>query len=257
MSAIAGCMPRIARADDGILDWKKIEAVIRPVIYYDSQTALVCLENTHNMAGGTVYPTKQVDEICAQAHAAKLKVHMDGARIFNAGVALGEPVAQMTRNLDSVMFCLSKGLGAPVGSMIVGSRQFVDKARICRKMFGGGMRQAGVVAAAGLIALEESPKRLHEDHENAQFLARKIAEIAGLRIDPASVKTNIVIFDCEQTGMNAVQLCEALQPNGIWALDTAVYSVRFVTHCDVDRAGCERAVKVLEQVLQKSNRRSA
>ncbi|HJZ63360.1 MAG TPA: GntG family PLP-dependent aldolase [Candidatus Acidoferrum sp.] len=257
MSAIAGCMPRVARADDGVLDWKKIEAVIRPVIYYDSQTALVCLENTHNMAGGTLFPTKQVDEICANAHAVKLKVHMDGARIFNAAVALGESVAQMTRNLDSVMFCLSKGLGAPVGSMIVGSRQFIDKARIYRKMFGGGMRQAGVLAAAGLLALEESPKRLQEDHANAQYLANEIAKISGLRIDPAGVKTNIVIFDCEQAGMNAVQLCEALQPHGIWALDTAPFSVRFVTHCDVDRAGCKRAIKTLEHVLQKSSRRSA
>jgi threonine aldolase len=250
-------MPRIARADDGILSWKQIEAVIRPKIYYDSQTALVCIENTHNMAGGTLYPTKQADEICAQAHAANLKVHLDGARIFNAAVALGESVADMTRNLDSVMFCLSKGLGAPVGSMIAGSRQFIDKARICRKMLGGGMRQAGVLAAAGLLALEESPKRLHEDHANAQFLAREIAGIPGLRIDPASVKTNIVIFDCELTGMNAVQLCEALQPSGIWALDTAPYAVRFVTHCDVDRAGCARAIQVLQQVLQKSTRRSA
>jgi len=252
MSAIAGCMPRIARADDGILTWQKIEAVIRPRIYYDSQTALVCIENTHNMAGGTLYPTNQVDDICANAHAANLKVHLDGARIFNAAVALGESVAHMTRNLDSVMFCLSKGLGAPVGSMIVGSQLFIDKSRVYRKMFGGGMRQAGVLAASGLIALEESPKRLHEDHANAQFLAREIAQIAGLRIDPAVVKTNIVIFDCESTGLNAVQLCEALQPHGIWALDTAPYSVRFVTHCDVDRPGCERAIHVLRDVVAKS-----
>jgi len=257
MSAVAGCMPRIARADDGILNWQKIEAVIRPIIYYDSQTALVCLENTHNMAGGTLYPTAQVDEICANAHAAKLKVHLDGARIFNAAVALGESVAQMTRNVDSVMFCLSKGLGAPVGSLIVGSRVFVDKGRIYRKMFGGGMRQAGVIAAAGLIALEESPKRLHEDHENAQYLAHEIARIPGLRIDATSVKTNIIIFDCEQTAMNAVQLCEALQLHGVWALDTAPYSVRFVTHCDVDRAGCERAIQVLRQFVGKTAQRGA
>jgi len=158
----------------------------------------------------------------------------------------------MTRNLDSVMFCLSKGLGAPVGSMIVGSQAFIDKSRIYRKMFGGGMRQAGVLAAAGLIALEESPKRLHEDHANAQFLAREIAQISGLQIEPASVKTNIVIFDCESTGLNAVQLCEALQPHGVWALDTAPHSVRFVTHCDVDRPGCERAVHVLREVVAKS-----
>src|SRR5215469_9325534 len=121
MSAIAGCMPRIAQGDDGILTWKQIEAVIRPKIYYDSQTALICLENTHNMAGGTVYPTAQVNDICGRALEAGLKVHLDGARIFNAATALNESVADMTRSVDSVMFCLSKGLGAPVGSMVVGS----------------------------------------------------------------------------------------------------------------------------------------
>jgi len=243
MSAIAGAMPRIARADDGILTWQKIEAVIRPKIYYDSQTALVCLENTHNMAGGTLYPTAQVNDICGHAHAADLRVHLDGARIFNAAAALGESVADMTRNLDSVMFCLSKGLGAPVGSMLVGSQAFVDKARIYRKMFGGGMRQVGVLAAAGLIAIEESPKRLHEDHSNAEYLAQEITMIPNLGLDAGAVKTNIVIFDCERTGLNAVQFCEALQPHGILALDTALHAVRFVTHCDVDRAGCERATK--------------
>jgi threonine aldolase len=254
MSAIAGCMPRVAHGDDGLLTWKQIESVIRPKIYYDSQTALICLENTHNMAGGTVYPSKQVDDICAHAHDAGLKVHLDGARIFNAAAALNESVAHMTHNLDSVMFCLSKGLGAPVGSMIVGPREFIEKGRTYRKMFGGGMRQVGVLAAAGIIALEESPKRLHEDHANAQFLAHEIATIPNLQINPAAVKTNIVIFDCEATGLNAVQLCEALQPRGIWALDTALYSVRFVTHCDVDRAGVERAAKVLRDVVAKTSR---
>src|SRR5215467_5409644 len=255
MSAIAGCMPRIARAEDGILDWKRIELVIRPVIYYDSQTALVCLENTHNMAGGTLYPTKQVDEICVNAHAAKLKVHLDGARIFNAAVALGESVAQMTRNVDSVMFCLSKGLGAPVGSMIAGSREFVDKGRIYRKMFGGGMRQAGVLAAAGRIALEESPKRLAADHQNARRLAEGIARLPGLSIDPARVQTNIVIFDCRGTGLDAVAFCEALKPRGIWALDTAPYSVRLVTHLDVDAQGIERALDVLAELTARRHGR--
>ena len=157
MSAIAGCMPRTAKGEDGILTWKTIEGAIRPRIYYDSQTALVCIENTHNMAGGMIHPTAQVDEICNGAHAAGLKVHLDGARIFNAAVALGEKVDHMTRNVDSVMFCLSKGLGAPVGSMIAGSQAFIEKARVYRKMFGGGMRQAGVIAAAGMLALEVSP----------------------------------------------------------------------------------------------------
>src|SRR5271169_4340926 len=254
MSAIAGCMPRIARGFDGILSWKMIEAVIRPKIYYDSQTALICIENTHNMAGGTLHATASVDEICGHAHDAGLKVHLDGARIFNAAVALGESVAAMTKNVDSVMFCLSKGLAAPVGSMIVGSGAFIGKARIYRKMFGGGMRQAGVIAAAGLIALEESPGRLHVDQENAQVLAKGIAEMPGLKIDPAKVKTNIVIFDCKGTRKSAVELCDLLREKGIWALDTATYSVRFVTHCDVDRAGCERALEVLQEVVRQTQK---
>jgi threonine aldolase len=249
MSAIAGCMPRIARGDDGILEWSQIEAVIRPKIYYDSQTALICLENTHNMAGGTTYSVERIDEISGQAHAANLKVHLDGARVFNAAVALGVDVAALTRNVDSVMFCLSKGLGAPVGSMVVGSRPFVEKARIYRKMFGGGMRQVGVLAAAGRIALEESPKHLPVDHQHARRLAQGIAEIPRLRIDPRKVQTNIVIFDCQDCGLNAVELCEALKPRGIWALDTAPYSVRFVTHSDVDAGGVERALEVLREVV--------
>jgi threonine aldolase len=251
MSAIAGCMPRIARGDEGVLSWQQIEAVIRPRIYYDSQTALICLENTHNMWGGVIYPTARVNEICDRAHEASLKVHMDGARIFNAAVALGESVADMTRKVDSVMFCLSKGLGAPVGSMLVGSQAFVEKARIYRKMFGGGMRQAGVIAAAGLVALEKSPGRLHEDHANARLLAEGIAKIPGLKIDLAKVQTNIVIFDCSGTEKTAVEFCDALHGRGIWAQDTALYSVRVVTHCDVDRAGCERAVEVLKEEAKK------
>jgi len=252
MSAIAGCMPRAVRAgDDGILTWDQIHDAIRPKIYYDSQTALICLENTSNMAGGTVYPTDRVHQICDKAHAFGLKVHMDGARIFNAAVALNDNVTHMTQKCDSVMFCLSKGLGAPVGSMIVGSRDFIERARIFRKMFGGGMRQVGVLAAAGLIALEKSPARLHEDHENAKHLAEGIAQIPGLKIDPASVRSNIVIFDCKATGKNAVELCDALHERGIWAQDTAFYSVRMVTHWNVDRAGIDRALGELRAVSQK------
>jgi threonine aldolase len=252
MSAIAGCMPRVARGEDGILTWSQIEAVIRPKIYYDSQTALICLENTHNMAGGTLYNAAQIADICDHAHAGGLKVHLDGARVFNAAVALGVPVSNIARGVDSVMFCLSKGLGAPVGSMVVGSHAFIEKARIYRKMFGGGMRQVGVLAAAGRIAIEESPKRLAIDHQNAQRLAEGIAQIPSLRIDPKTVKTNIVIFDCQATGMDAVQFCDALKPHGIWALDTAPYSVRFVTHCDVEAQGIERALQVVSQLVTKS-----
>src|SRR6202162_4095003 len=245
MSAVAGCMPRIARGEDGILSWALIEAVIRPHVYYDSQTALVCLENTHNMAGGMLYLTATVDDICDHAHAANLKVHLDGARVFNAAVALGDSVARMTRRCDSVMFCLSKGLGAPVGSMVVGSRTFIEKARVYRKMFGGGMRQTGVIGGAGLIALRQSPSRLPIDHENARRLAEGIAGIRGLRIDATKVRSNIVIFDCSGIGKTAVELCEALYRRGIWAQDTAPYAVRVVTHVDVNREGIERALIVL------------
>ena len=258
MAAIAGCMPRAVRGDDnGILGWHHIQAAIRPKIYYDSQTTLICLENTSNMAGGTVYPTERVHEICDGAHALGLKVHLDGARIFNAAVALNDNVAHMTQKCDSVMFCLSKGLGAPVGSMIVGSREFIERARVYRKMFGGGMRQVGVLAAAGLIALEKSPARLHEDHENARHLANGIAQIPGLKIDPPNVRSNIVIFDCKATGMTAVEICDALHPKGIWAQDTALYSVRMVTHWNVDRAGMERALAELRLIAQKKQGRSA
>jgi threonine aldolase len=257
MSAVAGCMPRIARGEDGILSWSLIEAVIRPHVYYDSQTALVCLENTHNMAGGMVYPTATVDEICDHAHAVNLKVHLDGARVFNAAVALGDSVARMTRGCDSVMFCLSKGLGAPVGSMVVGSRSFIEKARVYRKMFGGGMRQAGVIAAAGLIALRKSPSRLHIDHENARFLAEGLAKIPQLKINPAKVQTNIVICDCSQTGKTAVEFCAELYAYGVWAQDTALHSVRFVTHCDVSREAIERALPIIHQVAANTRKAKA
>jgi threonine aldolase len=258
MSAIAGCMPRAVRGgDDGILTWKQVHAVIRPKIYYDSQTALICLENTSNMAGGTVYPTDRVDEICENAHALGLKVHLDGARIFNAATALGENVARITKHFDSVMFCLSKGLGAPVGSMILGSREFIGRARIYRKMFGGGMRQVGVIAAAGLVALEKSPARLHEDHENAKRLAEGIAQMPGLEIDPKSVHSNIVIFDCAASGMTAVELCDALHERGVWAQDTSLHSIRVVTHWNVGRAGVEKALAELKAVVGKKVGRGA
>src|SRR5208282_4826774 len=205
-----GCFPRATRAPRGILTWEIIEPLIREKIYYDSQTALVCLENTHNMHGGVVYPQEIADDVCDRAHASGLKVHLDGARIFNASVALGRSVAELTGKFDSVMFCLSKGLGAPVGSMLVGSRDFIEKARTGRKMLGGGMRQAGVLAAAGLVALEESPKNLYRDHENAKHLAEGLAKVKGMKLDPKKVVTNIVIFDVSETSRPAAEICAEL-----------------------------------------------
>jgi threonine aldolase len=249
MSAIAGCMPRAVAAEGGILSWDLIAPSIRPKIYYDSQTALVTLENTHNMWGGTVYPPEVADEICDRAHEAGLRVHLDGARVFNAAVALRRTVTEITHKFDSVMFCLSKGLGAPVGSMLVGSREFIAGARIGRKMLGGGMRQAGVLGAAGLIALEETPKRLHVDHENARHLAEGLAQIPGVTLDPKKVVTNILIFDVKATGREAQSICDALAERQILCAPVDTWSIRMVTHYDVDRAGIDRAISALGEIL--------
>jgi threonine aldolase len=253
MSAIAGVMPRTVPAPSGILTWELIEPQIREKIYYDSQTALVTLENTHNMHGGTVYPTAVAEDVCERAHAAGLRVHLDGARIFNAAVALGKSVAEITRKFDSVMFCLSKGLGAPVGSMLLGSQEFIKQAHIRRKMLGGGMRQAGVLAAAGLIALEESPKRLHLDHENAQHLAKGLAAVKGIALEPAQVVTNIIIFDVRATNRTAAEICEQLAAKRLLCSATDKYSVRMVTHCDVDRAGIDTALAAVAQVAAEKS----
>ena len=203
MSALAGVLPRVVNGEDGVLTWSAIAPAIRPKVYYRPQTALICLENTVNMAGGTVYRTEIVEEICDRAHEQDIHVHLDGARVFNAATYLSERVSAMTRKFDSVQFCLSKGLGAPVGSMIVGSREFIERCRPIRKMLGGGMRQAGVLAAAGIIALEEGPKRLQIDHDNAQVLARKLAAIPGISLDPSKVQTNIVIFSVKPSGLSS------------------------------------------------------
>ncbi|MFZ0333658.1 MAG: low-specificity L-threonine aldolase [Candidatus Acidiferrales bacterium] len=248
MSALAGCFPRPAFAEDGILTWPLVESLIRAKSPNYSQTGLVTLENTHNMAGGTIYPTAVAEEICDRAHEADLPVHLDGARIFNASVALGKSVNDLTRKFDSVMFCLSKGLGAPVGSMVVGSREFIEKAFVHRKMLGGGMRQVGVLAAAGLIALEETPKILHRDHENAKFLAEGLAKIPGISIDPKKVVTNILIFDVRQTGKTGAQISADLKKRDILANATDKYLVRMVTHYDVDRAKIERAIAALSEI---------
>src|SRR5580698_8691778 len=182
MAAFSGCQARAVAAERGILTWQHIKPAISPKIYYRAQTGLISLENTHNMAGGTVTPLAVFEEIWAGAKEAGLPVHLDGARVFNAATALGLSVKELTRGFDTVMFCLSKGLGAPVGSMLVGSREAIDRARSFRKALGGGMRQAGVLAAAGLIALEEGPALLAEDHRNARVLADAVAAESKVEI---------------------------------------------------------------------------
>ncbi|PYS10619.1 MAG: low specificity L-threonine aldolase [Acidobacteria bacterium] len=249
MSAIGGVLPRLVPGEDGILSWQAISKAIRPKIYYRSQTALIALENTHNMAGGTVYPTKLSEEICERAHDAGIRVHLDGARIFNAATYLGEDVADMTKKFDSIQFCLSKGLGAPVGSMIVGSREFIERCRSIRKMLGGGMRQAGVLAAAGLIALEKGSKRLQVDHDHAKLLATGLAAIPGITLNPAKVQTNIVIFNLKTSGWSSSDFLQTLAKRDVLAVPVDNERVRMVTHLDVDRNDVEKAAAAVQEVF--------
>src|SRR5881227_788275 len=252
MSAFSGALARPVKSNDGsgILTWDEIAGAIHHnTAYYVAPTALIALENSHNLAGGSVLTRARSEDICARAHEKNLPVHLDGARIFNAAAALGETVANLARPADSVMFCLSKGLGAPVGSMLLGTRAFIDEARVVRKMLGGGMRQAGVLAAAGLVALDESPKGLLEDHANAKLLAEGLAELPGVTIDAERVVTNIVIFDVSETGQTADAICAQLRARGVLASGFGS-SIRAVTHYDVSRDDIETALRELRSVIQ-------
>jgi threonine aldolase len=206
---------------------------------------LVCVENTHNFAGGTITPPDVLEEVCDRVHDTRLPVHLDGARIFNASVALGVPVGRLTAKADTVMFCLSKGLGAPVGSLLVGSAALIDRGRIYRKALGGGMRQAGILAAAGLIALEQGPQQLASDHANARFLAEGLSQIPGFKLSPAKVQTNIVICDVVGTGVSSDRLSCLLREHGVLASTVGPERLRFVSHLDVTREQCARAVEIV------------
>lgn len=251
MAVVSGAMPRPVRGEDGLLDWPLIEAAIRPrSAYYVAPTGLVALENTHNMAGGAVMPLERMEEICNGAREAGLPVHLDGARIFNAAIALKRDPAEIARPFDSVMFCLSKGLGAPVGSMIVGSRPFIDRALSVRRMFGGAMRQVGVLAAAGIVALEKMVSRLEEDHANAQLLSRGLAETEGIRIDPEKVQTNILVFDIAGTGLSTIEFSAKLKERGVLANGINQREMRMVTHKDVNRSDVETALAIVRDVVK-------
>ena len=250
-AAFSGVQLRTVFADRGIVTWQHIEQTCRKGNDHRAGTGLITLENTHNMAGGTVTPVDVYQDIWWRATELRLPVHLDGARVFNAATALDIPVAELTSGFASVMFCLSKGLCAPVGSMLVGSRDFIDRARLVRKALGGGMRQAGILAAAGLIALEEMPKRLGEDHANARFLAESLAELPQVEIDLTTVQTNIVIFTVRDYP-DPAPILDKLRKRGIIAGTAADHQIRFVTHNDVDRAACEEAARIATEVIASS-----
>ncbi|PYS86865.1 MAG: low specificity L-threonine aldolase [Acidobacteria bacterium] len=248
---ISGVTIRAIKSGDGSghLTWDEIKPSLKiDPPYYQAATALICLENTHNFAGGSVMNADACTEVCEKAHALGLPVHMDGARIFNASVALDESVAELTRNCASVMVTLSKGLGAPAGSILLGTKDFIKEAHIWRKRLGGGMRQVGILAAAGLIALEEGPKRLAEDHENAKRLAEGLAEIPGIKIDVEKVVTNIVIFDISGTGKPSAEIVGALGLLGVLAVGFGD-QIRMVTHLDISIADIDSALDVINRAV--------
>jgi threonine aldolase len=248
-AVFSGCLVRAVPTQRGTLTWADIDPVIYKRGSFRAATGLIEIENTANLTGGRCTSLPVMEEIWAQAKERKLPVHLDGARIFNASTALGVDVKTLTRGFDTIMFCLSKGLCAPVGSMLVGSSELMEQARIYRKALGGGMRQVGVLAAAGLIALEQMPKRLHEDHANARLLAEALSQFECVEIDIESVETNIVIF--KLTGdVSAGDLTARLKGRGVLMSTVGPNAIRMVTHHDVSREDCLQAIEALSAEVE-------
>jgi threonine aldolase len=243
-AVFSGCLVRAVPTERGTLTWADIEPVIYKRGSFRAATGLIEIENTANLTGGRCTSLKVMEEIWTNAKERKLPVHLDGARIFNASTALGVDVKTLTRGFDTIMFCLSKGLCAPVGSMLVGSAELMEQARIYRKALGGGMRQVGVLAAAGLIALEQMPARLHEDHANARLIAEALSHLDCVEIDVNSVETNILIF--KLTGeVSAAELVARLKARGVLMSTVGPNAIRAVTHHDVNRNDCLAAIEAV------------
>lgn len=250
LAAVAGVSARPIPGRRAVLDPGDIVEAINPQMYTYPRTRVIALENTHNLAGGAVYPIDDMRAVRKIADDYGLKVYLDGARIFNASVASEVPVAEYAAEVDALSFCFSKGLGAPVGSMVVGSREFIDTAHRFRKMHGGGMRQVGILTAACLVALDTMVDRLVDDHVNARRLADGIASLRPEAADPASVETNMVLVDTVPLGHSPAEFVGELDSRGVRCLPYRPTSVRMVTHKDVDAAGIEYALEQIEAVLR-------
>ncbi|HSH70047.1 MAG TPA: low-specificity L-threonine aldolase [Deferrisomatales bacterium] len=251
IAALSACQARTVPGHRGAMDPNRVEAAIRAENIHYPRTALICVENTHNRAGGTVLPPAHVEALAALAHRHGLPVHMDGARVFNAAIAQGSTAAAVAAPVDSVMFCLSKGLAAPVGALLAGSREWIARARRYRKLLGGGMRQAGILAAAGLVALDTMVDRLAEDHANARELARGLAEMPGLGLDLETVQTNMVLFEVVDPTWDAPALVAALAKVGVLCGAFGPRQIRLVTHNDVAAADVAEALDRIEGVLRR------
>jgi len=251
-AALSGIQFNCLQGIRGILEPSQIEEAIRPDDHHFPVTRLVCLENTHNRGGGSIYPIERIAEISRLARSKGLLVHLDGARLWNASVATGIKPHEYAQWADSVSVCLSKGLGAPVGSLVAGSRTFIERVHRFRKMFGGGMRQVGIIAAAGIYALDHHIERLKEDHQKAKHLALGLHEIQGVSIDPECVETNIVIFDIAEMGMTATQVRDEMKKKGVLIHPFGRTQIRLVTHLDVSKEDIETALKAFREVLRPS-----
>ncbi len=247
-AALSGCSVRIIQGRRGVFGGRDVEAALRPRSSHFPQSKLLIIENTNNRGGGTVWPLAMVAEAAEVAHRNGLHVHLDGARLLNACTAASLKPTDYTQHADSVSMCFSKGLGAPIGSILAGTQPFITRAHRFRKMFGGGMRQAGILAAAAIYALDHNVERLAEDHANAGRLAAAIAELPGIRLDPRTVETNIVIFDLDESLGNAADFVQRLHERGVWVIPTGLHQIRAVTHLDISREQIEQAINVFREI---------
>ncbi|MFH2054855.1 MAG: low-specificity L-threonine aldolase [bacterium] len=248
-AAFSGLLFHVIKGRHGVYTADDVAPLIRGEDLHSPRTRIIEVENTHNRAGGTVFPLENIKALRALADERGLLMHLDGARIWNAHTATGVPLAEYAKYFDSISVCLSKGLGAPVGSMVIGDREFITAARRTRKMFGGGMRQVGLLAAAGIYALEHNLGRLQEDHDNARVLAENLAKLPGIEIDLDTVQTNIVIFEVAESGMNAVEALGKLKEQGVLAVPFGPTRIRCVTHLDVNSEQIETALKAFQKVF--------
>ena len=247
--ALSGVQFYLLQGVHGILEPSQIEEAIRPPDHHFPVTKLVCIENTHNRGGGSIYPIGKLREIYQLTKSKGLRVHLDGARLWNASVATGIKPNEYAQWADSVSVCLSKGLGAPVGSLVSGSKAFIDRVHRFRKMFGAGMRQVGILAAAGIYALDHHVERLREDHQNAKHLALGLGKINGVSVHPDRVETNILFFDVGQAGKTAHQVEEAMKKERVLIHASGRTLIRLVTHLDVNREDIEIALNAFRKVL--------
>jgi threonine aldolase len=247
LASVAGCIPRLLESNRGVIDPVALENAIRPPHILFAEPSLVCFENTHNRWGGAVIRPAQIRALGEVAREHELAVHCDGARIFNAAVALNIDVRDLANDCDSVQFCLSKGLSAPVGSILVGTEEFIEKARRIRKILGSGMHQAGIIAAPGIIALEKMVDRLKEDHENARLLGEGLSEMAVFDILP--VETNLVTFEVTRLGISAPEFVSLLSDRGILTYPRGKTRMRFVTHRHITRDDIEYALEQIDDIV--------